>query len=80
MPGMMKAAVVRSFGKPLAIEDVPIPTPGPGEVLVKVRACGVCHTDLHAVSGDWPVKRRFPSFRVTRSPGPWPRSGRVSTL
>jgi propanol-preferring alcohol dehydrogenase len=56
----MKAAVVRSFGKPLAIEDVPIPTPGPGEVLVKVRACGVCHTDLHAVSGDWPVKPTLP--------------------
>jgi propanol-preferring alcohol dehydrogenase len=56
MQGTMKAAVVRSFGKPLSIEDVPIPTPGPGEVLVKVRACGVCHTDLHAASGDWPVK------------------------
>jgi alcohol dehydrogenase, propanol-preferring len=56
MQGTMKAAVVRSFGKPLAIEDVPIPTPGPGEVLVKVMACGVCHTDLHAASGDWPVK------------------------
>ena len=56
----MKAAVVTSFGKPLAIEDVPIPTPGPGEVLVKVRACGVCHTDLHAASGDWPVKPMLP--------------------
>ena len=60
MQGTMKAAVVSSFGKPLAIEDVPIPTPGPGEVLVKVRACGVCHTDLHAVSGDWPVKPTLP--------------------
>ena len=56
MQGTMKAAVVRSFGKPLAIEDVSIPAPGPGEILVKVRACGVCHTDLHAASGDWPVK------------------------
>src|SRR6478736_8144830 len=56
----MKAAVVTSFGKPLAIEDVPIPTPGPGEVLVKVGACGVCHTDLHAASGDWPVKPTLP--------------------
>ncbi len=52
----MKAAVVREFGKPLVIEDVPVPQPGPGEVLVKVKACGVCHTDLHAASGDWPVK------------------------
>ncbi|MBR1091297.1 alcohol dehydrogenase AdhP [Bradyrhizobium manausense] len=52
----MKAAVVRQFGKSLVIEDVPVPQPGPGEVLVKVKACGVCHTDLHAASGDWPVK------------------------
>ncbi|MGJ5079584.1 alcohol dehydrogenase AdhP [Bradyrhizobium sp. HKCCYLS3013] len=52
----MKAAVVKAFGKPLVIEDVPIPAPGPGEILVKVKACGVCHTDLHAASGDWPVK------------------------
>jgi propanol-preferring alcohol dehydrogenase len=52
----MKAAIVKAFGKPLVIEDVPIPVPGPGELLVKVRACGVCHTDLHAASGDWPVK------------------------
>ncbi|WP_454619886.1 alcohol dehydrogenase AdhP [Bradyrhizobium cenepequi] len=52
----MKAAVVRNFGKPLEIENVPVPEPGPGEVLVKVKACGVCHTDLHAASGDWPVK------------------------
>ncbi|WP_028137311.1 alcohol dehydrogenase AdhP [Bradyrhizobium japonicum] len=52
----MKAAIVKQFGKPLVIEDVPMPQPGPGEVLVKVKACGVCHTDLHAASGDWPVK------------------------
>ncbi|CCD87007.1 alcohol dehydrogenase [Bradyrhizobium sp. ORS 285] len=52
----MKAAVVKAFGKPLVIEDVPVPAPGPGELLVKVKACGVCHTDLHAASGDWPVK------------------------
>jgi alcohol dehydrogenase, propanol-preferring len=56
MSAMMKAAVVRAFGKPLVIEDVPVPVPGPGEILVKVKACGVCHTDLHAASGDWPVK------------------------
>ena len=52
----MKAAVVRAFGQPLTIEDIPIPRPGPGEVLVKVVACGVCHTDLHAADGDWPVR------------------------
>ncbi len=56
MSRTMKAAVVRAFGKPLVIEDMPVPVPGPGEILVKVKACGVCHTDLHAASGDWPVK------------------------
>jgi len=56
MAKTMKAAVVHAFGKPLRIEEVPIPTPGPGEVLVKIIATGVCHTDLHAAGGDWPVK------------------------
>jgi alcohol dehydrogenase, propanol-preferring len=56
MPRKMRAAVVHRFGQPLKIEEVPIPVPGPGEVLVKVAATGVCHTDLHAASGDWPVK------------------------
>lgn len=56
MPQTMKAAVVKQFGKPLSIECVAVPVPGPGEVLVKVMACGVCHTDLHAADGDWPVK------------------------
>jgi propanol-preferring alcohol dehydrogenase len=57
---MMTAAVARAFGEPLSIEEVPIPTPGPGEVLVKIEATGVCHTDLHAVDGDWPVKPIMP--------------------
>lgn len=52
----MKAAVSKEFGKPLVIEEVPIPKPSRGEILVKIEACGVCHTDLHAVDGDWPVK------------------------
>lgn len=52
----MQAAVVRAFGEDLAIEDVPLPTPGPGQVLVKLVTSGVCHTDLHAAEGDWPVK------------------------
>lgn len=56
MARTMKAAIVHQFGKPLAIECVPVPVPGPGEMLVKVMACGVCHTDLHAADGDWPVK------------------------
>lgn len=56
----MKAAVARAFGQPLTIEELPVPQPGPGEVLVKVAACGVCHTDLHAIDGDWPVKPTLP--------------------
>ncbi len=60
MARTMKAAVVREFGQQLSIEDVPIPTPGPGEVLVKIAATGVCHTDLHAAEGDWPVKPALP--------------------
>ena len=56
----MKAAVVHAFGKPLQMEEVPIPAPGPGQVLVKTEACGVCHTDVHAIDGDWPVKPKLP--------------------
>jgi propanol-preferring alcohol dehydrogenase len=56
----MKAAVVRTFGKPLEIEEIPVPTPGAGEVLIKIMATGVCHTDLHAADGDWPVKPTLP--------------------
>jgi propanol-preferring alcohol dehydrogenase len=56
MATTMKAAVVQRFGAPLAIEEVSAPKPGPGEVLVKIVATGVCHTDLHAADGDWPVK------------------------
>ena len=48
MAKMMKAAVVHQFGKPLVIEDVPVPVPAAGEILAKAMACGVCHTDLHA--------------------------------
>jgi alcohol dehydrogenase, propanol-preferring len=44
----------------LSIEDIPVPTPGPGEVLIKVVASGVCHTDLHAAEGDWPAKPELP--------------------
>ena len=61
MARTMQAAVVHAFGKPLAIEEMPIPIPGPGEVLVKIVSTGVCHTDLHAADGDWPV-RPTPSF------------------
>jgi propanol-preferring alcohol dehydrogenase len=60
MAKTMRAAVVRELGKPLTIEEMPIPTPGSGELLIKVVATGVCHTDLHARDGDWPVKPKPP--------------------
>lgn len=56
MAKKMKAAVVHELGKELTIDEVPIPEPKAGEVLVRIRATGVCHTDVHAVDGDWPVK------------------------
>lgn len=56
----MKAAVVTAFGKPLQIEEMPVRAPGKHEILVKVIASGVCHTDLHAADGDWPVKPKLP--------------------
>ena len=60
MPSLMKAAVVRAFGQPLELEEVAVPAVTPGRILVKVVASGVCHTDLHAASGDWPVKPTLP--------------------
>lgn len=60
IPKKMKAAVIREFGKPLEIEEMPVNEPGTNEILVKVITCGVCHTDLHAGNGDWPVKPHLP--------------------
>jgi S-(hydroxymethyl)glutathione dehydrogenase/alcohol dehydrogenase len=51
----MKAAVMRATGAALAIEDVRIDDPGPGEVLVKTAASGICHSDLHVIEGSLPV-------------------------
>lgn len=53
----MKAAILREVGKPLTIEDVPTPVPGPGDVLIRVEACGVCHSDVHLADGDWDLLR-----------------------
>ncbi|KZN49680.1 alcohol dehydrogenase [Pseudoalteromonas luteoviolacea CPMOR-2] len=56
----MKAAVAHQFKAPLSIESLAQPEVKPGTILVKVAACGVCHTDLHACHGDWPVKPNLP--------------------
>ena len=60
MANTMQAAVVEAFGAPLAMQEWAIPVPSVGEILVKTEACGVCHTDLHAANGDWPVKPKLP--------------------
>jgi propanol-preferring alcohol dehydrogenase len=56
----MRAAVVKSFGQPLEMQDRPIPEPGRGQIRVKIETSGVCHTDIHAANGDWPVKPALP--------------------
>jgi alcohol dehydrogenase, propanol-preferring len=60
MAEMMRAAVVREFGQPLSIQEIEIPEVAEDKLLVKVAACGVCHTDLHAADGDWPIKPSLP--------------------
>lgn len=56
----MKAAVVSSFTAPLEIQERDVPEPGAGEVLVRLETSGLCHTDIHAAHGDWPVKPGLP--------------------
>ena len=56
----MRAAVVPGFGQPLVIEDRPMPEPGPGQIVVRMEASGLCHTDIHAANGDWPVTPTVP--------------------
>jgi len=60
MTRKMQAARVEQFGQALVMRELDVPTPGPGQILVKTEACGVCHTDLHARNGDWPVKPTLP--------------------
>ncbi|MBS1159261.1 MAG: Zn-dependent alcohol dehydrogenase [Proteobacteria bacterium] len=60
MTEKMKAAVVHQFGQPLVVEEVDVPAVPAGQILVKIVASGVCHTDLHAADGDWPVKPTLP--------------------
>lgn len=60
IPKTMRAAVVEKFGEALVMREVPVPKPGPGQALVEIITSGVCHTDLHAADGDWPVKPTLP--------------------
>lgn len=68
MSQTMKAAVLHAVGEPLRIEQVAIPQPGPGEILIRIVACGVCHSDLHAIDGDWsalPTLPLIPGHEIT---------------
>ena len=56
----MRATVVTAFDRPLELLDLPVPEPGPGEMLVRIEASGLCHTDIHAARGDWPVRPNPP--------------------
>lgn len=56
----VKAAVVTSFSAALEVIDREIPQPSAGQVLVRLEACGLCHTDIHAAHGDWPAKPTLP--------------------
>jgi len=56
----MRAVVVRGFGVAPQVEEVSKPLAGAGEVVVKIEASGLCHTDIHAAHGDWPVKPKLP--------------------
>ena len=74
---LMKAAVLHAAGEPLRLEEVRLADPGPGEVLVRVQAAGVCHSDLHYMTGDLTCRlpgrprargRRASSRRSARGP------------
>ncbi|MFW9078447.1 alcohol dehydrogenase AdhP [Pseudomonas sp. P2757] len=56
----MRAAFVEQFGQPLVVRECEVPAVGAGQILIKTEACGVCHTDLHAARGDWPLKPTLP--------------------
>src|SRR5438132_1336736 len=48
----MRAMILEAAGRPLRLGDLPVPAPGPEQILLRVRACGVCRTDLHVIDGE----------------------------
>lgn len=60
LPELQWAQVAEQKGGPLVFKQIPVPKPGPDEVLVKIKYSGVCHTDLHALKGDWPLASKMP--------------------
>jgi hypothetical protein len=72
----MRAAVLEEFGKPLNVQEIELADPRPGEVLVRLVACGVCHTDLYTASGADPSGYAR-AYSATRAPGSWSASARA---
>ncbi|MCJ1351792.1 MAG: alcohol dehydrogenase [Icmadophila ericetorum] len=60
IPKMQWAQVIEKTGGPVDYKQIPVQKPGPNEVLVNIKYSGVCHTDLHAVNGDWPLATKLP--------------------
>lgn len=74
MPHTVRAVVARAKGQPVTIETIEVPNPGPGEVLVDVKACGVCHTDLHyregAINDEFPFLLGHEAAGIVEEVGP----------
>jgi len=62
IPTEQWAQVVEETGKQVVYKRIPVQKPGPDEVLINIKYSGVCHTDLHAVNGDWPLAAKLPLF------------------
>ncbi|KAK6199980.1 alcohol dehydrogenase 1 [Scheffersomyces amazonensis] len=60
VPKTQKGVIFEKNGGPLIYKDIPVPTPKPNEILIHVKYSGVCHTDLHAWKGDWPLDTKLP--------------------
>ena len=74
MPSEVRGVVATAKGAPVTVETVIVPDPGPGEAVVKVQACGVCHTDLHykegAINDDFPFLLGHEAAGVVEAVGP----------
>jgi propanol-preferring alcohol dehydrogenase len=68
VPEEQWAQVIQKTGGPVEYKKIPVQKPGPDEVLVNIKYSGVCHTDLHAVNGDWPLV----TTSIPTSPTPFP--------
>jgi hypothetical protein len=66
IPQEQWAQVIEKTGGPVEYKKIPVQKPGPDEVLVNIKYSGVCHTDLHAVNGDWPLVRMFSLLSIQR--------------